>query len=895
MHRSLIFFLLIAGCETPEAEKPDDTAAVNNVVAVDEDGDGFLVSEGDCDDNNAGAYPDAPELCDGLDNDCDTLVDEDVATLYYIDADGDGFGDETTAKGYCEPPVGLTLVAGDCDDTDPAFHPDADEPCTEDVDYNCDGEIAYADDDADTWAACEDCDDLDPAVNPDATEICNGIDDDCDGEADPTSSFDVLPFYEDRDDDGYGNVDVRTDACAAPDGYVADTTDCDDARADVNPAATERCDDINTDEDCDGTADDADTSVDTTTFQAWYADSDSDGFGPDSSLVMQCDAPAGFIAVGGDCNDASDNFFPGAPETDCSDPNDYNCDGSVAYVDADGDLWAACVECDDGNPAVNPAATELCNGIDDDCDGVTDPDSASGSLTWYADTDGDTYGDPAASAPGCTAPAGYVADSTDCDDTNDMVNPAGIELCNGIDDDCDGMIDPPSAFDALTWYADADGDTYGDPAGPTLSCDLPAGFVADASDCDDTAATVYPGATEYCNGVDDDCDGVIDPDSAYDALSWYADADGDTYGDAATTTLACSQPADFVADDTDCDDTRADVNPGAPEVCDAAYTDENCNGLADDDDPTTEASSMGTWYTDADGDTYGDPASSFTGCLAPVGMVTDYTDCDDTRSGVNPVATEYCDALDDDEDCDGLADDDDPSVSASTYDTWYIDGDGDGYGGTTTTDACDVPAGYIAADGDCDDADAAVNPSASEVCDGVDNDCEGTVDESGGASLCSEDYVLFVTSSFLGAASSTWITNRAAGDAYCTTYAASAGIAGSDFRIVYSTSSEDAKDYLDYDSASGDRVYDRYGTRVDGGDLWGSGRVTLPDMRSWTITGTNSSGEHTSCSGSYPDGSWPICQYCSQKFACGSSTDDPFAPGACCWTGTRAIVCMGVQ
>jgi hypothetical protein len=66
-------------------------------------------------------------------------------------------------------------------------------------------------------------------------------------------------------------------------------------------------------------------------------------------------------------------------------------------------------------------------------------------------------------------------------------------------------------------------------------------------------------------------------------------------------------------------------------------------------------------------------------------------------------------------------------------------------------------------------------------------------------------------------------------------------------------------------------------------------------MRSWTITGTNSSGEHTSCSGSYPDGSWPICQYCSQKFACGSSTDDPFAPGACCWTGTRAIVCMGVQ
>lgn len=155
------------------------------------------------------------------------------------------------------------------------------------------------------------------------------------------------------------------------------------------------------------------------------------------------------------------------------------------------------------------------------------------------------------------------------------------------------------------------------------------------------------------------------------------------------------------------------------------------------------------------------------------------------------------------------------------------------------------------------------------------------------------DFVLFTTSRFIASSSSSWITNRAAGDAHCASYASSSGIAGSDFRIVYSTASEDAKDYLLYDNTAGDRVFDRSGTQVDGGDLWGSGRVTLTDLQSWTITGTNSNGEYKTCSGSYPAGSWPICQYCSQKFACASSSDDPFAPGSCCWTGTQSIVCMG--
>jgi hypothetical protein len=696
----------LVGC--PSTDKPDDTSATNNddvIGPVDEDGDGYLVSEGDCDDADARVNPAAIEICDGIDNDCDGEVDEGVATIFYTDADGDGFGDDATATGYCEPPDGYTLVGGDCDDTDPAFHPNAEEPCTEDVDYDCDGVVAYADDDGDGFAACEDCDDLDPAVNPDATEVCNGIDDDCDGEADPTSSFDVEPYYEDTDGDGYGDPDAVTEACAAPPGYVADATDCDDTRTDVNPGATEVCDADDVDEDCDTLADDDDDSVDPSTYSSWFFDSDGDSYGADDTEVIQCDPPAGYLAAGGDCNDASGDFYPGAPETDCTDPNDYNCDGSVAYVDADGDLWAACAECDDSNPAVNPGATEVCNGIDDDCDGVIDPDSATDAATWYADTDGDGYGDATASTASCSAPSGFVADDTDCDDTDSAVSPAGIEWCNGTDDDCDGVVDPSTSADAATWYADADGDTYGDAAVSVDACDVPAGFVADDTDCDDSVKTTFPGATEFCNGVDDDCDGVIDPDSAWDALTWYADTDGDAYGDPASTTLACSQPAGYVADNTDCDDTAAGVNPGVTEVCDPADTDENCNGLADDADPSTDPSSASTWYVDGDGDGYGDAATSFTGCEQPAGYLVDDTDCDDTRSGVHPGATEYCDALDVDEDCDGLADDDDPSVDTSTYDTFYID-----------------------ADGDCDDADPTINPAAAEVCDGLDNDCDGLVD-----------------------------------------------------------------------------------------------------------------------------------------------------------------------
>ena len=756
LRTALPFSLLLAlACDPDGNKEKEDTASINSIDevdpnTVDDDGDGYSEDDGDCDDADAAMSPMGVEVCDGRDNDCDDAVDEDVSTTYYVDSDQDGFGDDASGLAYCEPPTGQVIVAGDCDDENAAFYPTADEPCTEDIDYNCDGETAWADDDADGWALCEDCDDLDPLVSPDGLEICNGIDDDCDGEADPSSSFDVLPFYVDADGDTYGDINGTTAACAAPPGYVSDTTDCDDTRADVNPGAPELCDIYDTDEDCDGTSDDNDSSVDAATYTNFYADTDVDAYGDDATVVAQCNRPGAWVEVGGDCRDTDSSFFPGAPETDCADPNDYNCDGSVAYADADSDGWAACVECDDAEASVYPGAPERCNGVDDDCDGVTDPDSAVDASTWYADTDVDSFGDPAVFVPSCSNPAGYVADNTDCDDTSATVYPGATEYCNLIDDDCDGVIDPTTSADALIWYADADTDTFGDPASTTPACEEPAGYVADSTDCDDTASTVYPGATEYCNGVDDDCDTVIDPTSAFDALEWYEDTDSDNYGEATSISIACAQPAGYVADNTDCDDARADINPGASELCDSLDTDEDCDGLADDDDASTDTSSMGAHYVDSDGDGFGNPASLLTQCEEPSGYVSDNTDCNDSRSGVHPGADENCDAADIDEDCDGLADDDDPSVIAATMDTWYEDNDGDTYGSSVTVDACDLPSGYSGADGDCDDTDADVNPDIVEVCDSVDNDCDGTVDLEGGIDICWAGALEFETCSATG-------------------------------------------------------------------------------------------------------------------------------------------------
>ena len=710
----------------------------------------------DCDDGAVAVNPGATELCNGFDDDCDGAVDDgdpDVAdaSTWYRDDDVDGYGQDAAVMEACEQPTGFAAYAGDCDDADQRYNPGAvEDDCDDPNDYNCDGSVSYADNDGDGWPACTECDDADTAVNPDATELCNSVDDDCDGTIDEDDAADAATWYADADVDGFGDIRSTTDACSQPSGHVADSSDCDDTDASVNPGATEQCNGL--DDDCDGDTDE-DDAADTAT---WYADADADGYGDLASSTDACEAPSGHVANSSDCDDADAAVNPGADEL--CDGVDNDCDSTVDepdatdattwYADADADGHGdaatsdvACVQpsgtvvgpsdgvafdCDDTDAAVNPSADELCNGVDDDCDGATDEDDATDVTTWYEDADIDGHGDSASTTDACDQPSGYVADGGDCDDTDAAVNPSATELCNGVDDDCDGATDEDDAADVTTWYADDDADGYGDAATSADACEAPSGYVTitgtHGGDCDDQDASANPGASELCDGVDNDCDGTVDEDDATDAATWYADTDGDGYGDPAVSSSACTQPSGAVADAADCDDSDGAVNPAATELCNGV--DDDCDGATDEDD----AADASTWYADADIDGYGDAATSSTACTQPGGTVSDSTDCDDTDGAVNPAATELCNGVDDD--CDGATDEDD----ASDVTTWYIDGDGDGYGDSaTSTDACVAPSGFVAIassdDEDCDDLDASANPGASELCDGTDNDCDGAVDE----------------------------------------------------------------------------------------------------------------------------------------------------------------------
>ena len=177
----------------------------------------------------------------------------------------------------------------------------------------------------------------------------------------------------------------------------------------------------------------------------------------------------------------------------------------------------------------------------------------------------------------------------------------------------------------------------------------------EGQDCDDADEDIHPGAAELCNEVDDDCDGLVDDADEVDPASaspWNSDLDGDGYGDASTEVFACEAPEGFVADGEDCDDTDSSINPAATEICDAADTDEDCDGVADDADASVDSTTMALWYADGDGDSYGDPATTLAACDLPAGYLADDTDCDDTDSSINPAATEICDdRLDND--CDG--------------------------------------------------------------------------------------------------------------------------------------------------------------------------------------------------------------------------------------------------
>ncbi len=363
---------------------------------------------------------------------------------------------------------------------------------------------------------------------------------------------------------------------------------------------------------------------------------------------------------------------------------------ALSYATSSPDSWlssyAVVIEMDTDDDGVRDA-DDVCPSVADPGQADRDSDGVGDACDTCTDADGDGYGD-------ASLPASTCADDCDDGDVSVTVGPR--------------------------WYRDGDGDTFGDAASALHACTQPSGYVADATDCDDSAAATYPGAVESCDGVDTDCDGTLDEDDAVDVRTWHRDADTDGFGDPALSDVDCAQPTGFVDDNTDCDDGDARVSPISPEVpydgidqdCDGAdlcdddsdgFDDPRCPGGddCDDADPDVFPGASDPWYDgvdqdcaenddyDADGD--GFASASYGG-----------DDCDDADAAVYPGAPDapYDGVV---TDCDG----------ADEYDA-----DGDGH------DSADHGGD------DCDDARSDVRPSGAEIWyDGVDQDCDGNDDD----------------------------------------------------------------------------------------------------------------------------------------------------------------------
>jgi Putative metal-binding motif/Secretion system C-terminal sorting domain len=343
-------------------------------------------------------------------------------------------------------------------------------------------------------------------------------------------------FFKDNDGDGFGNPNLGI--ANQQSGYVNNSQDCNDADATINPNTQ------------------------------WFADPDGDGFGAGTALVT-CNPGAGWSRQGGDCDNSSAGIRPGLAEI--CDGIDQNCDGQKDegipkqnyYRDADGDGFGDlnnnndqnnlnprfdCTapngyvsnngDCNDANASIHPGVNDPCNGINEDCDNQTDEDG--GGPTFYADADADGFGDPAVSQSACTKPNNYVLNANDCDDKNAQINPNAL------------------------WFADPDFDGYG--AGASLqTCNPGAGWSLVTGDCDNSSAGIRPGLAEICDGIDQNCNGQKDEGIAQ--LTYYRDADGDGFGSSVVSNdpmspspvQDCAQRQGYVTNNQDCDDNNSTI------------------------------------------------------------------------------------------------------------------------------------------------------------------------------------------------------------------------------------------------------------------------------------------------------------------------------------------------
>ena len=688
--------------------------------------------------------PNAQEVCDGFDNNCNGLTDDNDPTTsdasrtpYFLDEDDDGFGLDESLSLFCSAPSGYIEANGDCDDENSSINPTAEEicdgidnDCNTDIDDNAvDRILLFVDSDGDGFGSSEmdlgcpddndlseisgDCVDNNPIINPNAEEICDSIDNNCDDLTDDLSATDKNNYFIDFDEDGFGIGEIReiqqnplffcpSSETTSINGFSDNFIDVASVDAEqVNPGdiirlynqtqiaefsiifILEFIPNCNT-----GTSSNGRRIFlqDTNLFSTPLSDTLNEGFGTEAnpgtwavvepnSSVAACSPPFGFVDNNEDCNDLS--------------------------------------------IALNPLAVEICDNQDNDCDGLIDDEdnSLSEDGSWFSDNDQDGYGNPDSQLISCTQPANTVSNDFDCNDNNSETNPDANEICDGEDNDCDGVADN-NAIDEEIFFVDEDGDGFG---GALLqACNPPSNATSTSNDCDDEDPAIYPTAEEICDGIDNNCDQLIDEDDPdIDLQIWYSDEDEDGFGNPLSPELSCSPIDGAVLNSNDCDDGDPQINPNAEEICD--NKDNDCVGGVDD------GTIGSTFFEDLDNDSYGSAQNTTISCSPPPGYAARDGDCNDSNGFINPGAIEICDEIDND--CDNAIDDNDNSLIGGNI--IYIDSDLDGFGaedGALSSLTCEVPDGYESISGDCDDNDALINPLGIETCDGIDEDCDDVVD-----------------------------------------------------------------------------------------------------------------------------------------------------------------------
>ena len=692
---------------TSNADQTDtDLDGQGDACDADDDGDGIADGSDNCPLTDNGLQTDTDE--DGLGDDCDPDDDEDsvldgqdncplVNNADQTDTDEDGQGDA------CDPDDDGDAVADaldNCPLTDNGLQTDTDE----------DGLGDACDDDDDNDTVADTADNCPTDANTDQVDLDGDLQGDvCDADDDGDTVADAVdncPLtantgQTDTDSDGLGNLCDDDD-----DGDGISDTD-DNCPVNSNAAQTDTDSDelgdaCDPDDDNDGVVDAVDNcpllvnedqaNLDGDSLGD-ICDPDDDGDGkadiadncPNVANTDQTDTDSDGTGDVCDDDDDGDGVLDGADNCPLTaNQNQADLDGNgvgdLCDSDADGDGHNIPEDCNDLDGAIHPAADEICDGIDNNCNNLVDDG---------CDDDGDSYCDDSYAVVG--TPAVCPKGPGDCNDANAGIYPASSEICDGLDNDCGG---PDEGCDNDNdGYCDADMTTVPCPEGtPVEDCWCPNG----GFDCNDTNAFIFPGAQEICNNIDADCNGVKDDGCDDDSDDW-CDGDMQTVKTGGKWPDVCPLGKD------DCDDTTDTIQPGGYEVCNGE--DENCNGNIDegcDDDDDG--------FCDGDMTTNGLPQT----CPSGGG------DCNDMNPNVNPLYKEKCNGIDDncDDAIDEGCDDDNDLYCDHNMDTTQCPE------GTLPED-CWCPEGT----GDCNDEDPEIHPNVVEICNGLDENCNDIADE----------------------------------------------------------------------------------------------------------------------------------------------------------------------